>query len=87
MLLVVFCGMKRLEQPTLICDLADVTNLGQGQDTMLHDNCLSHRPGCSSVDDAFVIFYWNKDTPFIKYQLILTGEIVNLFLEVGVKVG
>ncbi len=95
MLLVRFRRKQRLEQPAPVRDLSDVADFGECRDTFSHDLSFvftveylvdSNGPCHSSVYHAFIIFNWNKDALFIKYQPMFMDDTVEFSLKCGWKV-
>jgi hypothetical protein len=62
---------------------------------LLHDDGLSFiiedlldGDGASgvSVNNAFIIFHWDEDTPLIKHRPKFTDEVIDLCLLIGIEV-
>ncbi len=73
-----------------------MTNLCQGQDASLHDEGLSfaiedlldgNGVSGASVDNAFISFHWDEDTPLIKHRPKFTNEVLDFRLLIVIKVG
>ncbi len=89
-LLVGFRREQCLEEPTPIRDLSYVSNLGECDNTFLHDHHLPltvedfldcNGPCGSGINDAFIISDRNKHTLLVKHRPIFTDNGVYLFLE------
>ena len=68
----------------------------QGRDASSHDDGLSfaiknlldcNGASSASVDNAFIIFNWYEDAPFVKHGPEFTDEVVDLRLLIKMKVG
>ncbi len=72
-----------------------MTDFRQGQDASLHDDGLlfaiedlldGNGASSASVDNAFIIFHWHEDTPFVKHGPEFVDEVVAFRLLIGMKV-
>jgi hypothetical protein len=68
----------------------------QGRDASSHDDGLSfaienlldgNRASVASVDNAFIIFHWDKNAPLVEHGPKFTDEVVDLRLLIWEKVG
>jgi hypothetical protein len=73
------------KEPTPVCDLTNMANLLEHCNAFMHyyhfalaiqDILYQDRPRVPSVNDTFIVFYWNKDIFLIEDRPVASNNLI-----------